>query len=369
MSPHLSRHKIPPRNLINLARRYHSEITLQPLMAQSSSIALLQPPPAWALVSSVDSSDRVLVRQKWMREEYDLATTTLKLNRHQRRNRQKQLGNSSRSGVGKGSGCGGSSSILGALPSSSTTTGLLKLRSSVGSGLMSYMDRARILLLSHIDYGSSYFRAVIASGTGPDGLAEARKSRKRRGFIVQSTAVVVISMLVLIVKHKRNKSISGLGEERPVDKGVEHHPQEIIGEDWTCVWTEDHNCSKLLSLASDTFSATFDNNNGISESVCGADNNKEVSLEDGGDNDLILNTIQAKEMAKEEIQIALARAESFDIYNKNVSFTFVLQLCVSQLNFCVFIISCTYTSAHALLFLARRWVLLHRCCCRCAKRK
>ena len=29
---------------------------------------------------------------------------------------------------------------------------------------------------------------------------------------------------------------------------------------------------------------------------------------------------------------------------------------------------CTYTSAHALLFLARRWVLLHRCC-RCFKRE
>lgn len=32
-------HKIPPRNLINLAKRYHTQITLQPLLAQSSSIA------------------------------------------------------------------------------------------------------------------------------------------------------------------------------------------------------------------------------------------------------------------------------------------------------------------------------------------
>ena len=287
MSPYLSRHKIPPRNLINLAWRYHSEITLQPLMAQSSSIALLQPPPTWALVSLVDS-DRVLVRQKWMRE-YSLATTTLKLNRHQRRKRRKQLGNSSRSGVGKGSGCGGSSSIPGALPSSSTTTRLLKLRSSVGSSLMSYMDRARILLLSHMDYGSSYFRAVIASGTGPDGLAEARKSRKRRRFILHCTSVFVISM---IVKQKRNNSISGLGEGRPVDKGVEHHPQEIRYEDWAYVRMEDRNCSKLLSLASEKGSALFDNSTGSNESVCGTDNNKEVSLADGGDNDLIQTIIQ-----------------------------------------------------------------------------
>ena len=291
-------------------------------MAQSSSIALLQPPPTWALVSSVDSSDRVLVRQKWMREEYGLATTTLKLNRHQRRNRRKQLGNSNRSGVGKGSGCGGSSSIPGALPSSSTTTRLLKLRSSVGSGLMSYMDRARILLLSHTDYGSSYFRAVIASGTGPDGLAEARKSRKRRRFIVQSTAVIVISMLVMIAKQKWNNSISVMEEGRLVDKGG---GQEIIDEDWACVRTEYHNRSKLLSLVPDTFSAIFDVSNGSNESVCGADNNKEVSFEDRGDNDLIQNNVQAKETAKELIQIESARAESFDIYNKNVSFTFVHQ--------------------------------------------
>jgi hypothetical protein len=79
-------------------------------------------------------------------------------------------------------------------------------------------------------------------------------------------------------------------------------------------------------LVADTFSATFDNNNGSNESVCGADNNKEVSLEDGGDNDLILNIVQAKETAKEVIQIESARAESFYIYNnKNMSFTFVLR--------------------------------------------
>ena len=284
-------------------------------MAQSSSIALLQPPPTWALVSSVDSSDRVLVCQKWIREECGLATTTLKLNRHQRRNRQKQHVNSSGGGVGVGkeSGCGGSSS-------SSTTTGLLS-RSSVGSSLMSYINRARILLLSHMDYGSSYFRAIIASGTGPDGLAEARKSRKRRRFIVQSTAVIVISMLVMIAKQKWNNSISVMEEGRLVDKGG---GQEIIDEDWACVRTEYHNRSKLLWLVPDTFSAIFDVSNGNNESVCGADNNKEVSFEDRGDNDLIQNNVQAKETAKEVIQIE-SRAESFYIYNKNVSFTFVHQ--------------------------------------------
>jgi hypothetical protein len=67
-------------------------------------------------------------------------------------------------------------------------------------------------------------------------------------------------------------------------------------------------------LVPDTFSATFDISNGSNESVCGADNNKEVSFEDRGYNDLIQNIVQAKEMAKEVIQIESARAESF--YNE-----------------------------------------------------
>lgn len=123
-SPPLTyRHKIPPRNLIHLARRYHSEITLRPLMAKSSSIALLQPPPAWALASSI-ASDRVL-RQKWIRDEFgSTSTTTSKLNRHQRKNRLKQLRNSN-SVDGNRAVCGGNSSI----PDSYSSL----LRSSVGA--------------------------------------------------------------------------------------------------------------------------------------------------------------------------------------------------------------------------------------------
>ena len=53
-------------------------------------------------------------------------------------------------------------------------------RRSVGGGLMSYIDRARILLFSHMDYGSSYVRAIIASGTGPDELALPRHENHAR---------------------------------------------------------------------------------------------------------------------------------------------------------------------------------------------
>jgi len=67
-------------------------------------------------------------------------------------------------------------------------------------------------------------------------------------------------------------------------------------------------------LVPDTISATFDNSNGSNESVRGAYHNKKASFEDRGDNDLTQNIVQAKEMAKEVIQIASARAESF--YNE-----------------------------------------------------
>ena len=82
---YIHRHKVPPRNLLNLAQRYHTEITLQPLMAQASSIALLQPPPSWGLASSADAD--WVIRQR-MREEYGL-TKKKKLNRHQRKKKLK----------------------------------------------------------------------------------------------------------------------------------------------------------------------------------------------------------------------------------------------------------------------------------------
>jgi hypothetical protein len=171
---------------------------------------------------------------------------------------------------------------------------------------------------------------------------------------------------MIVAKQKWNNRILVLWEGRLVDKGG---GQEITDEDWACVRTEYHNRSKLSSLVPDTFSATFDNSNGSNESVCGADNKKEVSFEDRRDNDLIQNTVQAKEMAREVIQIESARAESFYINNKNVSCTFIHQseiMCFRpQL---LFIHIFAPTPAHALLLLARHRVLHHRSCC-CAKRE
>lgn len=244
-------------------------------MAKSSSIALLQPPPAWALASSVDS-DWVL-RQKWMREEFGVAT--FKLNRHQRKNRLKQLGSSG----GNGSDCGGTSSSFPGGGLSSSSTGLFLTRSGVGGSLMAIISTARIRLFSHID-GSSNIRAIIASGTGPDGLSEARKSRKKRRFIVQTTAVIAISMLVMKVMKSWNYQNSLVGEGGQGDER-QHHPLKVDDENWTNDNIEEEcNPSTLSSLTRGNFSATFDNNSVGSNDICGADN-KEGSVVDRGDAD------------------------------------------------------------------------------------
>ncbi|KAL3763341.1 hypothetical protein ACHAW5_011008 [Stephanodiscus triporus] len=208
-------HKIPPRNLINLAKRYHTEITLRPLMAQSSSIALLQPPPSWALASTAES-DWVL-RQRMRNEGY--GSNTKKLNRHQRKNRLK---------LGPGGGIS-SSSYDGANPSMIT--------SSCDIGVSCPLPLEGLSI-----------HAIIASGMGPDGIAEARKSRKKRRMIVQSLAVVVLSFLVALARnyysghHPAHPSSSSKSTEivsvmlsGESDAPIDHHEKMLLGEGGTTV--------------------------------------------------------------------------------------------------------------------------------------
>lgn len=161
-------HKIPPRNLINVAKRYHTEITLQPLLAQSSSIALLQPPPSWALASTAES-DWVL------RQRMRNGMTTKKLNRHQRRNRSKAVP-------------GGSSGILSTTSAHSPPT--IEKSNTRNAGVFRPLQQV----------GSSTIYARIASGMGPDGLAEARKMRKNRRMMVRVMAIAIISIIVALAK-------------------------------------------------------------------------------------------------------------------------------------------------------------------------
>lgn len=121
-------------------------------MAQASTIALLQPPPSRCLASYADS-DWVL-KQK-MREEHGL-----KLNRHQRKNRFKL--------VNTDVGYHGDYQVT-------NRKGQTKMQKLVS-------------------------KAIIASGTGPDGRAEERKARKHRRMIVRSVAVALLSVFAAMAK-------------------------------------------------------------------------------------------------------------------------------------------------------------------------
>lgn len=122
-------------------------------MAEASTIALLQPPPSRCLASYVDS-DWVL-KQK-LREEHGL-----KLNRHQRKNKFK-LVNTDLEYHGDDE----------MLESKNST----KMQNKLAC------------------------KAIIASGTGPDGRAEERKIRQRRRMMVRSVAVVLLSVFAAMAK-------------------------------------------------------------------------------------------------------------------------------------------------------------------------
>ena len=128
-------------------------------MAEASTIALLQPPPSRCLASYVDS-DWVL-RQK-LREEHGI-----KLNRHQRKNRFKLV----------------------------NTDVEYQGDDDIATSLQSFSckDPATMRI-------KPPFKAIIASGTGPDGRAEERRQRKRRRMMVRSVAVVLLSVFAAMAK-------------------------------------------------------------------------------------------------------------------------------------------------------------------------
>jgi len=196
-------HKIPPRNIIKLAQRYHNSVTLQPLLAESSSIALLQPPPSWGLTSNTDSD--WVIRARMLKEQ------GTKLNRHQRKNRKK-LAN--------------------------------------GTDYINDNESSCMSMVSTIypEKGDKPpLQAVIASGTGPDGRAEARKLRKKRKALTQSVVVIVISIFALTAKSyffstpvqqqlpvqnqisvdEESRSFSDVA----LDESKKHEPATIVSDD------------------------------------------------------------------------------------------------------------------------------------------
>lgn len=188
---------------MNLAQRYHNNVTLQPLMAESSSIALLQPPPSWGLASNMDSD--WVIRARMLKEQ------GTKLNRHQRKNRKK-LGNGT--------------DYMNDNETASISTNMSAIYPEKGD-----QPPHKPPLL-----------ALIASGTGPDGRAEARKLRKKRKVLTQSVVVVVFSIFALTAKHyffstpvqkqsSIHQQITVEGESRSLSDVAKQHEMTTIASD------------------------------------------------------------------------------------------------------------------------------------------
>jgi len=155
--------RIPPRNLIPLARKYLSDENCQLLLAGSSSIALLQPPPSWALVNTVPA-DWILKMQ--LREFQGQASS----NRRGRRVRKRD-----RTLVGDLNSKNGEQNVGG----SSVTTNINTNRK----------------------ISESTF-AIIAIGIGPDGDADRKRDKIRKKMkIVSAICVGLISISLGVSKN------------------------------------------------------------------------------------------------------------------------------------------------------------------------
>lgn len=147
-----------------------------------------------------------------MREELGLGT---KLNRHQRKNRVRVKQDQQ---LGDGGDDNASSGVLSTHP--------------------------RTLLLEN----KTYIQAIIASGTGPDGRAEARKLRKKRRMMVRSVAVMVFAVLVALAKSY----YFSRGQRQPEALHSPLSTRDVLMED---------NVANMLLLDNDS-DATIDNSRG-----------------------------------------------------------------------------------------------------------
>ena len=152
-----NRRRIPPRKLLHLSKRYFVDDAIQPLLAQSSSIALLKPPPSWAL-SPVAPSNEVL--------------------------RQRSLGKERHSSPEIRSTEEEESTSM--IPQVDDKAGYIKLVSSEGGRVQTV-------------------QAVIASGMGPDGDNEARLRKRRRKRKMQLMAAVGVGFLAVAIALMRSR--------------------------------------------------------------------------------------------------------------------------------------------------------------------
>lgn len=175
--------QIPPRKLLNLARRYYTEAAIQPMLGMSSSIALLQPPPSWGLASTTPSD--------WVLKQRARERRGIPSSRRERRSRARQRSRS-----------------RGRSESKDTAEDVKehkKPKKDVANG-----DVGKSEDVNNIEYRSSKndeksskdrVRAIIASGVGPDGEEERRERRRRRLIIWSGIAVALVSIAWVLIQN------------------------------------------------------------------------------------------------------------------------------------------------------------------------
>jgi len=162
--------------LPSLGRKYYTDPSVQQLLAQSSSIALLQPPPSWGLASTTPS-DWVLQQQARGMQGLPAAS------RNGRRSRARYRG---------ASGEAASSTVL--VEKDDNTTPARSMKKMM---TFEELDEAQVLKNVMIKCGKlqkNGARAIIASGIAPADDYSARKRRRWRILILGGVIVAVVSI-------------------------------------------------------------------------------------------------------------------------------------------------------------------------------
>ena len=174
-------------------------------MVQASSIAMLQPPPAWALKAHADSD--WVVRQK-VRE---LSGNT-KLNRHQRKNRAK-LGT--------------------------------RIDKSLSTDLSEKFPSSTVLVRPSP-------KVIIASGTGPDGRAEKRRRRKKRKLIVRCAVVILLAAVVAVFRgYGSSNDLPEIEEHSRVLASASEKLQELHVDGDAQMTVEEHEMEEGIETCDD----------------------------------------------------------------------------------------------------------------------
>jgi len=201
--------RIPPRKLVPLAKRYFFDDAILPLLAQVPSIALLRPPPAWAL-APVAPSDEVL--------------------------KHRALGRRLSSGA------------LGVTPGKRVRLEEAVCSAKLVSGDAGESSDGRVGLTPRVDEKAGYIKlllvngeavgtvqAVVASGMGPDGEEENRIRRRRRRRKVRIVIIAGIVVFVAIVALVPSKVILPRPFRSAPNQGYETTSSSMSTEEKTCL--------------------------------------------------------------------------------------------------------------------------------------